>query len=70
LGGIVVQAEIAFPEKLRKTRSGKIIRRLKAPRSWGETWEIYRRSRSRAVVQQAGKRPVYKGVAVCIIHDG
>jgi acetyl-CoA synthetase len=30
LGGIVVPAEIAFPEKLGKTRSGKIMRRLKA----------------------------------------
>src|SRR5215469_15461144 len=64
------QPEIAFPEKLGKTRSGKIIRRRKALRSWGETWEICRRSRSRAVVQQPGKNAMYKGVAVCIIHDG
>jgi acetyl-CoA synthetase len=28
LGGIAVPAEIAFPEKLPKTRSGKIMRRL------------------------------------------
>jgi acetyl-CoA synthetase len=27
-GGIAVPAEIAFPEKLPKTRSGKIMRRL------------------------------------------
>ena len=28
LGGIAVPAEIAFPDKLPKTRSGKIMRRL------------------------------------------
>jgi acetyl-CoA synthetase len=28
LGGIAVPAEIVFPEKLPKTRSGKIMRRL------------------------------------------
>ena len=29
-GGIAVPAEMAFPEKLGKSRSGKIMRRLKA----------------------------------------
>jgi len=28
LGGIAVPAEIAFPDTLQKTRSGKIMRRL------------------------------------------
>jgi hypothetical protein len=68
LGGIAVPAEMAFPEKLGKTRSGKIMRRRLKAQELGETWEISRRSRSRAVVQQPGKRPMYK-VAVRIIHD-
>src|SRR5215470_11455882 len=56
--------------KLSRTRRGEIMRRLLKAQEWGETWEIFRRSRSRTVVRQAGKRPMYKGAAVCIIHDG
>jgi acetyl-CoA synthetase len=36
LGGIAVPAEIDFPEKLAKTRSGKIMRRLLKAQELGE----------------------------------
>ena len=41
LGSIAVPAEIAFPDKLPKTRSGKIIRRLlKAQETGGEVGDL------------------------------
>src|SRR5262252_4463450 len=47
LGGIAVPAEIAFPDTLQKTRSGKIMRRLLKARNWAAMWEIFRHWKSR-----------------------